>query len=503
MRKKNHQFYITTSIAYVNALPHIGFALELVQADVLARYRRLVGNDVYFLTGTDEHGAKIVKAAEAAGLKPQIFASQNAKKYQELGEKLNISNDAFIRTSDQKKHWPSVKNFWLKLVKNGDIYKKNYQGLYCVGHEAFITKKDLVNGKCPDHNVSPEAVREENYFFRLTRYAKKIESKIKKDELKIIPTGRKNEILKFIKQGLEDISFSRPRKDLSWGIPVPDDKTQTVYVWADALVNYISALGFPKNKLFKKYWPADIHLIGKDISRFHAVIWPAMLLSARLALPKSIFVHGHILADGKKMSKTLSNVIDPFDVIERYGVDALRYWLLRDIPTAGDGDFTYEKFIERYNGDLAKGLGNLVARVSRLASSKNKIQAEKIDPAFNKEIKTVWRQYKKEMENFNFHKTLGSIWRFIGFCDRYIDKNKPWELLKSKNSRFDQVMLNLLYGLSEIGWLLMPFLPETAEKIFLQIGLNPAHKKSWLKFGFKPKYIKPLFPHLDHRLPAQ
>ncbi len=360
-----NQFYITTSIAYTNAPPHIGFALELIQADVLARHHRILAEDVFFLTGTDEHGVKIVKAAEKSGKSPKEFTDEISAKFRELASSLNISNNDFIRTTDQARHWPIVQKCWSKLKKNGDIYKKNYKGLYCVGCEAFITQKDLVDGKCRIHLKEPEEVNEENYFFKLSKYSDEIKELIEKDEVKIIPQEKKNEMLSFIKaslpagrQGLEDVSFSRPSKDLKWGIPVPGDDSQTIYVWADALVNYL---------LPEKYWPADIHCLGKDILRFHATIWLGMLLSLKLPLPKSIFVHGFITSDGQKMSKSLGNVVSPFELIEKYGADAVRYFLLREIPSTEDGDFTIEKFENRYNADLASGLGNLVARVITLA----------------------------------------------------------------------------------------------------------------------------------------
>ena len=355
------KFYISTSIAYANAPPHLGFALELVQADVLTRYQRSLKKDIFFLTGTDEHGAKVVKAAERAPKTPKDFVDEISWKFKALAKVLDISNDDFIRTSDQKRHWPEVRKVWLKLKENGDIYKKKYQGLYCVGCEAFITKKDLADGKCRIHQKEPEVIKEENYFFRLSRYSKMITEILRMGKINIIPETRKNEMLSFVGQGLEDISFSRPRKDLKWGIPVPNDETQTIYVWADALTNYLSGA--------KNRWPADIQCIGKDILKFHSLIWPGMLLSLGLPLPKVILVHGFITVAGQKMSKSLGNVIDPFELVKKYGTDAVRYFLLREIPPTEDGDFTYEKFEGRYNADLAKGLGNLAARVITMAGN--------------------------------------------------------------------------------------------------------------------------------------
>ncbi|PIR72605.1 MAG: methionine--tRNA ligase [Candidatus Nealsonbacteria bacterium CG10_big_fil_rev_8_21_14_0_10_36_228] len=476
---KNKKFYITTSIAYTNTPPHIGYALELIQADVLARYHRILGKKVFFLTGTDEHGQKVVKAAEEAEKEPKEFTDKITARFKLLTKVLNLSNTDFIRTTDEKRHWPVAREVWLKLKENGDIYKKNYKGLYCVGCEAFITKKDLINGKCKIHQKEPEVVEEENYFFRLSKYSKQIKEIIKKDNVKIIPEERKNEMLNFVSQGLEDVSFSRPRKDLKWGIPVPDDNSQTIYVWADALINYISALDYPNGENFKKYWPADVHCLGKDILRFHSTIWLGMLLSLGLELPKNIFVHGFITSNGQKMSKSLGNVIDPFELVKKYGTDAVRYFLLREITPTEDGDFTYEKFEARYNSDLASGLGNLVARVLTLAT-KLKIKNEKFKIT-NQNLKSIidetWKNYKKALDEFKFNEVLISIWELISVCDRYIEKERPWE----KSEKQQLTINNLLFTIDNIAQLLKPFLPETSEKVLEQ---------------FKTKKIKILFPRL-------
>ncbi|MEK9183625.1 MAG: methionine--tRNA ligase [Patescibacteria group bacterium] len=445
-----NKFYITTSIAYVNAAPHLGFALELIQADIIARFQRNKGNEVFFLTGTDEHGAKIVKAAEAAGKNPKDFVDENAAKFEALKNILNISWDDFIRTSDQNRHWLGVVSLWNKLVEAGDIYKKNYRGLYCVGHEAFVTEKDLVNGKCRDHNKEPEIIEEENYFFKLSKYALQVRELIANGELLITPEGRAREIINFIDQGVEDISFSRPRKDLSWGVPVPGDDTQTIYVWADALSNYL----YPKNQ-----WPADLHCIGKDILRFHALFWPAMLLSAKLNLPKSLFVHGHITVDGQKMSKTLGNVVDPVELVKKYGADAVRYYLLREIPSTDDGDFSYKKFEERYNADLANGLGNFTARVLTLAAKLKDNESRSANDEIKGKIKLITETINEKMQGYKFNEALAAIWELIAFGDAYVNEKKPWE------SKDAVVIGNLIFLLENIADLLKPFLPETAEKI--------------------------------------
>ncbi len=486
-----NKFYVTTSIAYTNAPPHIGFALELIQADVLARYHRLLEEDVFFLTGTDEHGTKIAKAAEKNEKEPKDFVDEISGRFKKLTKILNISNNDFIRTTDEKRHWPAVKKVWLKLKENGDIYKKKYKGLYCVGCEAFISEKDLVDGKCPNHQKEPELIEEENYFFKLSKYSKEAKKAIEKDKIRIIPETRKNEVLSFIKQGVEDISCSRLREKLQWGIPVPDDDTQTVYVWFEALINYISALGYAeKNDKFKKLWPADIHCIGKDILRFHSLLWPAMLLSLGLNLPKVILVHGYLTSNGQKMSKSLGNVIDPFELVKKYsstgspqvGADAVRYYLLREIPSVKDGDFTYEKFEGRYNSDLASGVGNLLARVRVMADGigfkENNLKVVDL------KIKETRKNYKKSLEEFKFNESLKVIWDLISFSDKYIDKEKPWE----KKEDSTQVLGNLLVALDNIAELLKPFLPETSEKIIKEIERDKKTGKFLNKRG------KLLFP---------
>ena len=480
------KFYITTSIAYVNAPPHLGFALELAQADAVARWRRRKGDEVFFLTGTDEHGAKIVRAAEAAGKDAKQFVDANAEKFQALKDLLNISWDDFIRTSDQERHWPNVKKLWRALVKKGDIYKKIYKGLYCVGHEAFVTEKDLIDGICRDHGKQPEVVEEENYFFRLSKYASAVREQIANSQLQIVPAGRATEIINFIDQGIEDISFSRPRKDLQWGISVPDDDLQTIYVWADALTNYL----YPKNQ-----WPADVHFIGKDILRFHALYWPAMLLSAGLPLPKSIFVHGHITVEGQKMSKTLGNVIDPVELVKKYGADAVRYYLLREIPPTDDGDFSYKKFEERYNADLANGLGNFSARVLTLAD--RSLRGANEVPTFASrsrdpdqgvgtistiildKINEVKNKVEEKMGEYKFHEALAAIWELITFGDQYLNEKKPWSSSLRGSDEATVAILTALYILKSVAELLQPFLPETAEKIL------------------KNTSSKALFPRLD------
>lgn len=451
------KFYITTSIPYANAAPHIGFALEITQADTLARFYKSLGEDVFFLTGTDEHGLKIKKAAEATGKSPQDFVDEISGKFKNLAHALNISNSNFLRTTSEE-HWKAVEKIWLRLQENGDIYKKRYKGLYCAGCEAFLTEKELINGKCPIHQKEPELVEEENYFFKLSKYLSEIKSLIKKEKFKIIPEAKKSEVLGFI-ENMEDVSFSRS-KGKYWGIPVPGDENQVIYVWGDALPNYISGVGYGADeKKFKKYWPANVHCIGKDILKFHAVIWPAMLLSLGLKLPKNIFVHGFIGVNGQKMSKSLGNVVDPFSLINKYGADAVRYYLLREISPTEDGDFSFQKFEDRYNSDLASGIGNLISRIESL---KAKVE---IDSRVSKKIKDEVKNTRKEAEdflkNFRFNEALKSIWNLIGFCDKYIEETRPWE--NKKESK--KVIADLNFAANEIAELIEPFMPETSKKI--------------------------------------
>lgn len=491
------KFYITTAIAYTNAPPHIGFALELCQADAIARYRRLAGDRVFFLTGTDEHGQKNAKSAAQAGSMPREFVYGMAEKFKNLAAELNISNDYFIRTSDVEAHWPGAQEIWRLLAKEGKLYRKNYQGLYCEGCEVFKKPSDLVEGKCADHRREPEVIEEENWFFRLSDYQKELELIIREDKLKIYPESRKNEVLAFMAQGLDDISFSRPSKDLSWGVPVPDDPTQTMYVWCDALTNYLTGIGYPNNAArFEEFWPADIHLIGKDILRFHAVIWPAMLLAVGLPLPRALFVHGHILSLGQKMSKSLGNVVDPVEVMSGYGTDALRYFLLKEIPPTQDGDFTHERFHEIYNADLVNGLGNLLARTLAMGEKYGKA----VSPHENSQHDTVtraWREYRAAAEEYRFPEALHAAWSLVRHANEHIDREEPWKLLQSHSDKLGDILADLVFLLGNVAWMLEPYLPATAENMMRQLGLSSDQDTAWNKQELLLRKGNPLFPRKD------
>ncbi len=501
------KFYITTAIAYVNAPPHLGHALEFVETDAIARYKRLMGYDVYFLTGTDEHGVKIYSTAKKAGKGPQQLVDENAAIYKGLKEMLDLSYDDFIQTSDRKRHWPACQKLWKELVKSGDIYEKEYEGIYCEGCEAFMAVRDLVDGNCPIHLKPPTIVKEKNYFFRLSKYSEKIRELIETDKLRIIPEIRKNEFMNVLREGLYDVSFSRPREVLPWGVDVPGSPDQVMYVWCDALTNYISALGYAENSaLYKKYWPADMHVIGKDIVRFHAGIWIGMLLSAGLPLPKSIMVHGFITHNGTKMSKTLGNVVDPVAMVEKYGVDALRYYLLREIPVGRDGDFSDQLFVERYNSDLANNLGNLVNRVHTLITRNAIVDFDfkTGHEVFKAKVDDTWKKYTADMEECNLHEAIFHVWRLIDFANKIMDDKKPWSLLKSNPDEGRGVLCNLLEVLRHLSILLNPFIPLASIKIRQQLGLplevDIKGEEGWGKLAGKWKKLGEasiIFPRIE------
>ncbi len=468
-------FYLTTAIPYVNGKPHIGHALEYFQADTIRNYNKLVGLKTLLLSGADENGLKNIRAAEKEGIPIQDFLDKNSLVFETSYEKLGVHLDIFERGSNKNHHFPGVQKLWNLCFEKGDIYKKSYTGLYCIGCESFKTEKELVNGKCPDHLTAPEKITEENYFFKLTNYQDKLLQLIESDTLRIIPNMRKNEMVSFIKNGLEDFSISRSKKRAqNIGVPVPNDSDQVMYVWFDALAIYITGIGYGVDEEeFRKWWPANLHVIGKDISRFHTVYWPAMLLSAGLEIPNSILIHGFVQSGGQKMSKTLGNVIDPFEMTEKYGLEPFRYYMLSQIPTYSDGDFTENRFKEVYNSDLANGLGNLVARVAKLAE-KNKKRGGIIPSSFDKEITHF-------LETYELNLGLEHIWEAIRSADKFVNEQKPWE---QKDEDLSKTLDNLIQRLLDIGYNLLPFLPNTAHKIIAQFGNNE------IKSG------EPLFPRI-------
>ncbi|HVU59461.1 MAG TPA: methionine--tRNA ligase [Candidatus Saccharimonadales bacterium] len=453
-------FFVTTSIPYVNGEPHLGHAMEFVMADVLARYARAQGKPTIFSTGTDEHGGKIAEKAAELKLTPQALTDQMSQTFRDLLTALNISNDRFIRTTD-KPHEQRAQLIWKALA--GDIYKNKYVGWYCTGDEAFFTETEVKanNGVCPNHNRPYEKVEEENYFFRLSKYTGQVRTAIETGAFVVVPDTRRNEILAVLKDGLEDISISRPKEKISWGIPVPGDPSQVMYVWFEALMNYITVLGYPEHDDFKHFWPATVQVIGKDIVRFHAAIWPAMLLGLGLPLAKTLYVHSFININGKKMSKSLGNYISPHEVISKYGADAFRYFFLRHIPSYDDGDFSWETFDAAYNNELANELGNAVQRTAAMIQKYQNGLIGDIPPA---EHDTA--QYEAALEACRFDRALDDVWEQVRGLNQYIDEEKPWEIAKLGDAEHLREVLAYQAGcLLEIADLLAPFLPETAEKI--------------------------------------
>ncbi len=500
------KFYLATAIAYVNGAPHIGHALEFIQGDALCRYHRLKGDDTFFLTGTDEHGVKIYEAAQLAKMRTQDFVDKNAEQFMALKEILQLSNDDFIRTSSDR-HKAGAKKIWQKMVAAGDIYKGVYKGNYCVGCEAFISEKDLdAEGNCPMHKKKPMALEEENYFFKLSKYSDKIRQLIQSDKVKILPESRKKEMLNIIGTGgLHDVSFSRPKDVLPWGVDVPDDPDQVMYVWCDALSNYITAIGYTdENAWFKKYWPCDVHLIGKDILRFHAGIWIGMLLSAGLEIPKAIYVHGFVTSEGQKMSKSLGNVVNPLDYIDKYGTNALRYYLLREIPTADDGDFSHKRFIELFNSDLANSLGNLVNRVAMMVDRYfgGKVPDETKNDEVATQVGDFMQKYMQAFEAFDLKMACESLVELTNFSNKYIDDKKPWVMAKENPTALGNVLYDLLELLRYIATMLVPILPSAAEAIAAQLGLKVEKLKldgKWgmMKKGGTVKVEGALFPRIE------
>lgn len=484
MQKKN--FYITTTLPYVNSKPHMGHALEFVQADVIARYQKLIGNDLFFNTGTDEHGQKIYEKAIDENKEPQAYCDEYAEKFKVILDKLNILKEIhFIRTTDIH-HISATQTFWKLCEDNGDIYKKAYKIKYCVGCELEKTDSELVDGRCPIHpSFELREIEEENYFFKFSKYQEPLLSFYEKNPEFVVPDFRFNEIKRFVEGGLMDFSISRLKEKMPWGIPVPGDETQVMYVWFDALINYISTLGWPEDtENFLRFWgnkdtPNAIQIAGKDNLRQQSAMWQAMLLSAKLPTSKQVIIHGFITSEGQKMSKSAGNVVDPFEISEKFGTDALRYWLTREMNTFEDGDFTMEKFTDSYNGGLANGLGNLVSRIMKMASTNGVSITREMDFANDNEFEIL----RDHLSKYEIKRAADEIWKIIGELDKKIQETQPFRLVKTEPEKAKQIIGELVGEVWKIAYMTEPFLPETSEKIFRALK-NPSEA------------LTPLFPRI-------
>ena len=495
----NKKFYVTTPIYYVNDVPHLGHAYTTIAADTIARFYRIRNYDVFFLTGTDEHGLKIQKKAEELGISPKELVDRNAERFKKLWEFLGIEYTKFIRTTDPY-HVEFVQKVFEECYKRGDIYLGEYEGWYCVGCEEFKTEAELAEDyTCPIHQKKCEYIKEPSYFFRLSKYQDKLLELYEKHPEFIQPDYRRNEIISFVKQELKDLSVTRPRSRVKWGIPVPFDPEHTIYVWFDALFNYISAL---EDKV-DVYWPADLHLVGKDILRFHTVYWPAFLMSLGYEIPKKVFAHGWWTVEGKKMSKTLGNVIDPYDVVKEFGLDQVRYFLLREVPFGQDGDFSRKAIINRINGELANEIGNLYSRVVNMA---NKFLGGEVSGARDEEYRKVAEEtinnYEEYMKAVNFYKAIEEILKFTSYLNKYVDEKQPWSLNKEgKTEELKKVLYTLVDGLYVLTHILYPITPNKMKEALEMLGereFNP-EIKPYSKESYKLAERKILFPKVEER----
>jgi methionyl-tRNA synthetase len=501
-------FYVTTPIYYVNAEPHLGHAYTTIGADILARHMRQRGEDVFFLTGTDEHGEPVAQVAEREGVTPRELADRNVVHFQELARRINVTNDFFIRTTDPR-HEEEVKRFMQGLYDSGEIYEGVYEGWYCPNCADFKTDQELLEGnRCPIHKIVLEREREENYFFRLSAYQEPLERLYAERPDFVLPRIRYNEALSFVKQGLEDVSCSRAR--MRWGVPVPWDPAQVFYVWFDALLNYVTALRFAAEEdLTSRFWPADFHLIGKDILKFHAVIWPAMLMAGGLELPRHLFIHGYLLMQGEKMSKTLGNVLDPFQVMDIYGTDALRYYCFREVSFGQDGSISTEGFESRYNTELANEYGNLASRTLAMVERYRDGVVPVADPAAElaNDFEGLSESVAAHLDRAEITLALDQIWsRGVRRLNRYVEEQAPWKLAKDEGAdvQLDQVLYSLVEGLRMVTVLLYPYVPEVAERLLAALGQDGDRVPSLeqARLGAQPggvsvPKLEPLFPRIE------